>query len=56
MKVEAITVDKGFLIPFNEKLKKIKQQKTQLLTKDYIIDETVTRLRYDLGYSISNKK
>lgn len=26
------------------------QQRTQLLTTDYVFDETVTRLRYDAGY------
>ena len=29
------------------------QQKTRFLTTDYIIDETVTRLRYDANHSIA---
>ena len=29
------------------------QQKTRFLTTDYIIDETVTRLRYDTNHSIA---
>ncbi len=29
----------------------LKQQKVQLLTTDYVIDETVTRLRYDWNHS-----
>lgn len=29
---------------------RIKQQRIRLLTTDYIIDETVTRLRYDSGH------
>lgn len=36
MKVEAIKVDKGFLIPFNEKLKKIK--KDEILLEIEIIE------------------
>ena len=30
-----------------------RQQKTQFLTTDYVIDETVTRLRYDTNHSIA---
>ena len=29
-------------------------QRTQLLTTDYVFDETVTRLRYDAGYPAAN--
>ena len=29
------------------------QQKTRFLTTDYVIDETVTRLRYDTNHSIA---
>ena len=29
---------------------RLKRQKERLLTTDYLIDETVTRLRYDLGH------
>ena len=32
---------------------KLKQEKERLLTTDYIINETVTRLRYDLNHSIA---
>lgn len=31
----------------------LKQQKERFLTTDYVIDETVTRLRYDAGYRIA---
>ena len=34
---------------------RLKQKKELLLTTDYIIDETVTRLRYDIGYSTTIK-
>lgn len=29
------------------------QQRTQLLTTDYVIDETITRLRYDCSHSVA---
>ena len=32
---------------------KLKQEKERLLTTDYIINETVTRLRYDLNHSVA---
>lgn len=32
----------------------IKQQRAKLLTTDYIIDETVTRIRYDAGFSAAD--
>ena len=31
-------------------LSELGQQQTELLTTDYVIDETVTRLRYDMGH------
>ena len=31
----------------------LQQQKTRFLTTDYVIDETVTRLRYDTSHSIA---
>ncbi len=34
---------------------RLKQQRERLLTTDYVIDETVTRLRYDLDHSIATK-
>ena len=39
---EAIAIYKG-----------LQQQKTRFLTTDYIIDETVTRLRYDTSHSVA---
>lgn len=33
----------------------LKQQKERLLTTDYVIDETTTRLRYDLSHSTAIK-
>ena len=30
------------------------QQQTRILTTDYVIDESVTRLRYDVGYQAAN--
>lgn len=33
----------------------LKQQKERLLTTDYVIDETATRLRYDLSHSTAIK-
>ncbi len=30
---------------------RLKQQKERLLTTDYLLDETITRLRYDLSHS-----
>ncbi len=30
------------------------QQHTRILTTDYVIDESVTRLRYDVGYPAAN--
>ena len=32
---------------------KLQQQQTRLLTTDYVIDETVTRLRYDANHSLA---
>ena len=32
---------------------RLKQQKERLLTTDYLVDETVTRLRYDLSHSVA---
>ena len=32
----------------------IKQQRAKLLTTDYIVDETVTRIRYDAGFSAAD--
>ena len=32
---------------------KLQQQQMRLLTTDYVIDETVTRLRYDTNHSIA---
>lgn len=34
---------------------RLKQQKERLLTTDYVVDETVTRLRYDLNHSAGIK-
>ena len=34
---------------------RLKRVKERLLTTDYVIDETVTRLRYDLGHSTAVK-
>jgi len=34
---------------------RLKQQKERLLTTDYVIDETATRLRYDLNHSAGVK-
>lgn len=34
---------------------RLRQQKERLLTTDYIVDETVTRLRYDLNHSVGVK-
>ncbi|MBI1923125.1 type II toxin-antitoxin system VapC family toxin [Candidatus Poribacteria bacterium] len=34
---------------------RLKQRKERLLTTDYLIDETVTRLRYDLSHSAAVK-
>lgn len=31
----------------------LRDQETQLLTTDYVIDETVTRLRYDTNHSVA---
>lgn len=31
------------------------QQRMQIVTTDYVIDETVTRLRYDLNHSVAVK-
>ena len=31
----------------------LQQQQTRLLTTDYVIDETVTRLRYDTNHSLA---
>ena len=31
----------------------LQQQKTRFLTTDYVIDETVTRLRYDTNHSLT---
>ncbi len=31
------------------------QQQTKILTTDYVIDESVTRLRYDVGYPSANR-
>ena len=31
----------------------LQQQQTRLLTTDYVIDETVTRLRYDTNHSLT---
>lgn len=33
----------------------VKQRKEKLLTTDYVIDETITRLRYDAGHQIAVK-
>ncbi len=33
----------------------LKQRKARFLTTDYVIDETVTRLRYDAGHHIAIK-
>lgn len=33
--------------------KDLQQQQNRLLTTDYVIDETVTRLRYDTNHSLS---
>ncbi len=46
MKVEAVKVKKGFLIPFNEFLKKIKQNK--ILLEVEVIDEQ----KLEEGYAI----
>ena len=35
--------------------RRLKRQKERLLTTDYLVDETVTRLRYDLSYSAAVK-
>ena len=32
---------------------KLRQQQMRLLTTDYVIDETVTRLRYDTNHSLA---
>lgn len=44
---------------FHEKAKniylKLKQANELLMTTDYIIDETITRLRYDVNHSIAIK-
>ncbi len=34
---------------------RLKRQKERLSTTDYLIDETVTRLRYDLSHSVAVK-
>jgi len=34
---------------------RLKQQKERLSTTDYLVDETVTRLRYDLSHSVAVK-
>ena len=31
------------------------QRQTRILTTDYVIDESVTRLRYDVGYPAANR-
>ncbi|MDE0636402.1 MAG: PIN domain-containing protein [Candidatus Poribacteria bacterium] len=31
----------------------LRQQRSQLLTTDYVIDETVTRVRYDTNHALS---
>ncbi len=33
----------------------MRQQQEKLATTDYIIDETITRLRYDLGHAVAVK-
>jgi predicted nucleic acid-binding protein len=35
--------------------KKLKQQKERFLTTDYVVDETVTRLRYDANHQVAVK-
>ncbi|MCY3871272.1 MAG: PIN domain-containing protein, partial [Gemmatimonadetes bacterium] len=31
----------------------LKRQKTRFLTTDYVLDETITRLRYDVSHSVA---
>ena len=33
----------------------LRQQQTKILTTDYVIDESITRLRYDAGYPAANR-
>lgn len=61
-----IFVDTGAWIAFSDRhdcyhqesariYTRLKQRKEQFLTTDYVLDETITRLRYDLNHAIAVK-